>query len=83
MSMLGNTTHLHDDKQITFLQEGKNRILSAAQILLVLWSHKLLSTIYDTDQFTHFIYYSSQDKFKNSRINKIQQVLEKLSNQQN
>ena len=42
-----------------------------------------MSTLHVTHQFTYFIYYSSQDKLKNSRIKKIQQVLERLSNQQN
>ena len=39
--------------------------------------------LHDTHQFTYFIYYSSQDKLEISRIKKIQQVLEKLTNQQN
>ena len=54
------------------------QVLSKAQILLVLLSHKLLSTKYITHQFTYFIHYSSQDKFKNSRITRIQQVHQKL-----
>ena len=38
MSTLDKTIYLHDDKQFTFLQEGNNRILSKAEILLV-FSH--------------------------------------------
>ena len=60
-----------------------NRILSRAQVLLVLQSHELLSTLHVTHQLTYFIYSSSQDKLKNPRIKEIQQVLEKLSNKQN
>ena len=40
---------------------------------------KLLSRKYITHQFAYFIYYTSQDKLKYSRIMKIQQVLEKIS----
>ena len=35
-----------------------------------------------THQFTYFIYYSCQDKFKNSRIIKIHQVHQKLQAKQ-
>ena len=34
---------------------------------------------YTTHQFAYFIYYLHQDKFKNPRIMKIQQVHQKLS----
>ena len=37
---------------------------------------------YTTHHFTYLIYYSSQDKFKNSKIIKIQQVHQKLSTKQ-
>ena len=50
--------------QFIFLQEWSNRILSKAKILCVLYSHELLSTKYTTHQFTYFIYYSLQNKFK-------------------
>ena len=33
---------------------------------------------YTSHQFTYFIYYSSQDKLKNSRIIKIQEVHQKI-----
>ena len=36
VGMLDKKIHLNDDKQFKFLQEGINRILSIAQILLVL-----------------------------------------------
>ena len=67
----------------SYLEDEVNKILSKAQILLVLLSHELLAMLHVTHQFTYFIYSSSQDKLKNSRIKKIQQVLAKLSNQQN
>ena len=57
--MLDNERYLYDDKQFKFLQEQSNRILSKAQILLVLLSHELLSTLHVTHQYTilyiHFI----------------------------
>ena len=37
---------------------------------------------YTTHQFTYFIYYSSQDKFKNPKIMKIQQVHQKIHTKQ-
>ena len=37
---------------------------------------------YTTHQFTYFIYYSNQDKFKNSRIIKIHQAHQKLKAKQ-
>ena len=37
---------------------------------------------YTTHQVTYFIYYSYQDKFKNSRIIKIQQIHQKLQAKQ-
>ena len=45
-------------------------------------SHELLSIKTHSYQFTYFIYYSYQDKFKNSRIIKIHQVHQKLSTKQ-
>ena len=47
--------------------------------IFVLLSHELLSTKYTTHQFTYFIYYLFQDKFKNPKDMKIQQVHQKLS----
>ena len=57
-----------DDKQFKFLQEGSNRILSKAQILCVLFSHELLSTLHITHQFTYFIYLFCEVEFKFERI---------------
>ena len=37
---------------------------------------------YNTYQFTYFIYYLFQDKFKNSKIIKIQQVHQKVHTKQ-
>ena len=37
---------------------------------------------YTTHQFTYFIYYSYQDKLKNPKIMKIQQVHQKLHTKQ-
>ena len=37
-------------------RRNKNSFLSKAQILLVLWSHELLSTFHVTHQSTYFIY---------------------------
>ena len=37
---------------------------------------------YTTHQFTYFIYYLFQDKFKNPKIVKTQQVLQKLQAKQ-
>ena len=47
-----------------------------AKILCVLLSHELLSTKYITHQFTYFtpMFYSHQDKLKNSRITRIHYI---------
>ena len=90
--MLDKKRHLNDDKQFNFLQEGRNRILSKAQILLVLQSHELLSTLHVTHQSTHFIYYfikfnlnlkefqESIKYFKSYQLNKIGYFVESYFN---
>ena len=80
--MLDKKTYLNDDKQFKFLQERSNRILSKAQILLVLWSHELLSTLHVTHQFTYLIYLFHQVESKFERISRIQQIYQKLSRKQ-
>ena len=54
--MLDKKIYLNDDKQFKYLQELSMRILFKAQILLVLWSHELLSTLYVTHQFTYSLW---------------------------
>ena len=63
-------------KQFTFLKEGSNRILSKSKILLVLYS---LSKLYIIYQSTYFIEYFMQGNFRYPRINKIHQILEKIT----
>ena len=75
--------HLNDDKQFKFLQDGSNRILSKAQILLVLKSHKLLSTLHVTHQSAYFKYSFHQVELKFERISRIHQLLKKLSSEHN
>ena len=53
-------------------------LLSKSQILCVLLSHELLYTKHTTHQFTFFIYYLFQDKFKNPKIMKMQQVHQEI-----
>ena len=51
----------------------------SVKIHCVLLSHELLSTnIYTTHQFTYFIYYLFQHKFKNPKMMKIQHVHQKI-----
>ena len=69
--MLDKKRHQNDEKQFKFLQEGSNRILSKAQILLVLSSHELLSTLHTTHQLTYFKYSFHQIQFKFLRISRI------------
>ena len=52
------------------------------KILLVLYSCEQLLKIHTTYQSTYFIDYFMQDKFKNPRIKKIQQVHQKLQAKQ-
>ena len=62
-----------------------NRILSRRPESFVSCSHmNCCLQKYTTHQFTYFIgvYYSHQDKFKNSRIIKIHQVQQKLQTKQ-
>ena len=80
--MLDMKIHLHDDKQFKFLQEGSNKILSKAQILLILKSHELLSTLHVTHESTYLVYLFHQVEFKLERISRIQQLLQKLSTEQ-
>ena len=72
--MIDKKRFLHDDNQFKFLQEGSSRILSRAQILLVLLSHELLSTLHVTYQSTYFIYSFNQIESKVERISIIQQL---------
>ena len=80
--MLDKKRYLRDEKQFKFLFEGSNRITSKAQILLVLHSHDLLSRLHVTHQSTYFIYSFHQVEFKFERISRIQQLLQKLSTEQ-
>ena len=45
-------------------------------------SHELMSKKYTTHQFTYFIYDLFQDKFKNPKIMKIQEIHQKLQAKQ-
>ena len=70
-------------KQFTFLQEGSNRILSREPKSFVSCSHmNCCLQKYMTHQFTCFIHYLFQDKFKNPKIMKIQEVHQKLQAKQ-
>ena len=78
-----NVRKLYNDKQLIFLQEGSNRVLSKELKSFVSCSHMNCSLQkYITYQFTYFIYYSYQDKFKNPRIIKIHQVHQKIHTKQ-
>ena len=73
MSMLDKTIYLYDEKQFTFLQEGSNRTLCKAQILLVLQSHELLSTLHVTSIYIFiYLFHHIEFKFENNSI--IQQI---------
>ena len=63
--------NLYNDKQLIFLQEGSNRILSKDQILVSCSHMNCCLQTYATHQFTYFIYYLFQDKFKYPKIIKI------------
>ena len=65
-----------------FVFDTITRIDKKVKILCVLLSHELLSTKYTTYQSTYVIYYLFQDKFKNPKIMKIQQVHQKLHTKQ-
>ena len=54
---------LYNDIQLIFLQEGSNRILSREPKSFVSHMNCFLQE-YTTDQFTYFIYYLFEDKFK-------------------
>ena len=74
--------NLYNDKQLIFLQEGSNRILSRDQILVSCSHMNCCLQKYTTHQFTHFIYFLFQDKFKYSKIIEIQQVHQKIYTKQ-
>ena len=60
-----------------------NRILSRQSKSFVSCSHmNCCLQKYTTHRFTYFIYYSHQDKFKNSRIIKIHQAHQKIHKKQ-
>ena len=81
--MIINVQDLYNDIQLIFLQEGSNRILSRESKSFVSCSHmNCCLQKYTIHQFTHFIYYLFQDKFKNPKIIKIQQVHQKLHTKQ-
>ena len=61
-------------KKIHQVLEKITRFDQKVKIFCVLQSHQLLYTKYTTPQSTYFIYYSYQDKFKNSKIIQIHQV---------
>ena len=69
--------NLYNDKQLIFLQEGSNRILSKDQILVSCSHMNCCLQNYTTHQFTYF-YYLFQDKFKYPKIIKIQQVHQEI-----
>ena len=69
-------------KKIYQVLKKITRIDQKVKILCVLKSHELLSTKYTTHQFRYFMYCSSQDKFKNSRIIKMHHVHQKLQAKQ-
>ena len=69
-------------KKIHQILEKITRFDQKVKILCVLLSHALISQKHTTYQFTCFIYYLFQDKFKNSKIIKIQQVHQKLQTKQ-
>ena len=74
--------NLYNDKQLIFLQEGSNRILSKDQILVSCSHMNCCLQNYTTHQFTYFIYYLIQDKFKYQKIIEIQQVHQKIYTKQ-
>ena len=70
--------NIYYDKQLILLQEGSNRILSKDQILVSCSHMNCCLQNYTTHQFTYFIYYLFQDKFKYLKIIKIQQVHQEI-----
>ena len=81
--MQGNFKYLRI-KKIHQVLEKITRVDQKDQNPLCLVINELLSIKYtrSTYQFTHFISYLFQDKFKNSRIIKIHQVHQKLHTKQ-
>ena len=78
-----NVKKLYNDKQLIFLQEGSNKILSRESKPFMSCSHmNCCLQKHTTHQFTYFIDYSYEDKFKNSRIIRIHQVHQKLHTKQ-
>ena len=74
--------NLYNDKQLIFLQEGSNRILSKDQILVSCSHMNCCLQNYTTHQFTNFINYLFQDKFKYPKNIEIQQVHQKIYTKQ-
>ena len=75
--------NIYNDIQLIFLQEGSNRVLSREPKSFVSCSHmNCCLQKYTTHQFTYFIYYLFQDKFKNPKIIKIQQVHQEIHTKQ-
>ena len=70
-------------KKIHQVLEKKTRFDQKVKIICVLLSHEMNCCIqkHTTHQFTFFIYYLFQDKFKNPKIMKIQQVHQKIRKQ--
>ena len=78
-----NVQKLYNDTELIFLQEGSNRILSRESKSFVSCSHiNCCPQKYTTSQFTYFIYYLFQDKLKNPKIMKIQQVHQEIHTKQ-
>ena len=74
---------LYDFSQPDFHHTCPSRILSRESKSFVSCSHmNCCLQKYTTHQFTYFIYYSYQDKLKNSRLIKIHQVHQELHTKQ-
>ena len=70
-------------KKIYQILEKITRFDQKVKILCVLLSHELLSTkLHYISIYIFYLYNSSQDKFKNPKIMKIQQVHQKLQAKQ-
>ena len=72
-----------NDIQLIFLQEGVTGILLREPKSFVSCSHmNCCLQKYTMDQFTYSVYYVFQDKFKNPKIIKIQQIHQKIHTKQ-
>ena len=70
---------LNNDKQLIFLQEGSNRILSRESKSFVSCSHmNCCLQKHTTYQSTYFIDYFTQGIIKNPRINEILYLHQKI-----